>query len=118
MPNQQQSPALAGTSAPGLGTRMQGHSTTRRAAHKWERVLRAFLAGRTLNRWDAVRELNDWCLHTTVSYLQGLGLVIDREDEVVPGYAGHPTHCKRYRLNSQSRHRACELLELDGERDA
>lgn len=78
---------------------------------KWQRVLRAFLSGRTFNRFEAERELHDHCLHTTVAALEGRGIRIDRDDETVPGFAGISTHCKRYRLtNPESRQRAAELL--------
>jgi hypothetical protein len=76
---------------------------------KWQRVLRAFLSGRSYNRFEATRELRDWCLHTTVSQLERRGVRIDREDETVPGQFG-PVHCKRYRLAPESRTRAAELL--------
>lgn len=42
--------------------------------------------------------------------LQGKGLTIARRDEVVPGYAGLPTHVTRYWLAPESRARAAELL--------
>jgi hypothetical protein len=76
---------------------------------KWQRVLRALLDGRTLNRFQAARELRDWCLNTTVSQLEQRGLKIDRRDETVPGAFG-PVHCCRYRLADDSRERARQLL--------
>ena len=71
--------------------------------------LALLLAGNTLNRFDAVRQLRDWTLNTTISQLEARGLRIDREDEIVPGHFG-PVHCKRYRLAPESRQRATELL--------
>ncbi len=76
---------------------------------KWQRVLRAFLDGRSLNRFEATRELRDWCLNTTVSQLEGRGIKINRVDETVPGAFG-PVRCCRYRLALESRERAAELL--------
>lgn len=79
---------------------------------KWQRVLGAFLAGHSMNRFEAVRELRDWCLHTTVAGLEARGVRIDRQDEHVPGQFG-PVHCKRYRLTDpESRQRAAELLGI------
>ncbi len=101
-------PAAAGTADQGLGTNRRGeHSTTPR---KWQRVLRALVDGATLNRFEAARELRDWCLNTTISQLEGRGVRILRRDETVPGTFG-PVHCCRYHLAPESRERAAELLE-------
>ena len=77
---------------------------------KWRRVLGAFYDGRSLNRFQAERELHDHCLHSTVADLEGRGLRIERQNESVPGAYG-AVHCKRYRLATQSRERAAALLE-------
>jgi len=63
---------------------------------KWQRVLSALLDGRTFNRFEAERQLNDHCLHSTVSTLQDMGVTIPREYETVPGYQGIPTRVCRY----------------------
>jgi hypothetical protein len=76
---------------------------------KWRRVLRALVDGRTLNRFDAYRELRDSCLNTTISQLERRGVRISRRDETVPGAFG-PVRCCRYRLSPESRIRALELL--------
>lgn len=65
---------------------------------KWQRVLAAFLTGKSYNRFESERHLNDHCLHTTVAYLQGQGLSIFREYEKVPGWQGLPTRVCRYWL--------------------
>lgn len=65
---------------------------------KWQRVLSALLDGRTFNRFESERQLNDHCLHTTVSTLQDMGVTILREFETVPGYQGIPTRVCRYWL--------------------
>lgn len=82
------------------------HSATPR---KWQRVLRAFVDGRSLNRWEAARELRDWCLHSTVSELQGRGVKILRREEKVPGAFG-PVRCCRYWIAPEALQRARELL--------
>lgn len=78
---------------------------------KWKRVLAALYGGRSLNRFQAERELHDHCLHTTVASLEARGVRIAREDERVPGYFG-TVYCKRYRLAPESRERAAALLEV------
>lgn len=101
-------PVLAGTSSPGLKNTTQQNDS--KPSLKWKRVLQAFYYGRSLNRFESTRELRDWCLHSTVSVLQGKGVVILRRDELVPGYQGIPTHVCRYWLAPESRQRASELL--------
>lgn len=76
----------------------RGNCGTRKQT-KLRRVLAAFVAGRSLNRWEAARDLRDWCLQSTVSELEGRGVRIDRAPETVPGAYG-AVHCKRYRLNT------------------
>lgn len=81
---------------------------------KWARVLRAMLNGRSLNRFEATRDLNDWCLHSTVARLQTRGVTILRREETVAGYAGNPTRVMRYWLAPESRQMAEELLGRAG----
>jgi hypothetical protein len=78
---------------------------------KWRRVLQALYDGRTLNRFEAARELRDSSLNSTVAALEARGLRIERRDEVIPGYEQAPTRCRRYWLSPVSRDRARELLE-------
>lgn len=66
---------------------------------KWERVLAALVSGKSYNRFEAERHLNDHCLHTTVSTIQNRGVTIHREFEEVPGYMGIPTRVCRYWLD-------------------
>lgn len=108
MLNIRQSPASAGTDDPGSGKTFQADPTKKPL--KWRRVLRAFLDGRSLNRFEAVRELRDACLHSTVSGLQARGLTIHQRDEIVPGFQGIPTHVCRYKRAPESFDRARELL--------
>lgn len=82
---------------------------------KWQRVLAAFLTGRSFNRFEAERQLHDHALHSTVSTLQGMGVVIDRRMECVPGFQGLATHVCRYRLNPASFEAAKALLGMDRE---
>ena len=102
--------ALAGAPGSDTNATRRGNSTTPRPPRKWARVLSGFLSGRSFNRFQAERELADHCLHTTVSQLEARGVKINRVDEVVPGFQGTPTHCKRYHLAVDSRQRAMDLL--------
>ena len=77
---------------------------------KWERVLAAFYRGHSFNRFEAERQLNDHCLHSTVSTLQDMGLVIERQFETVPGYRNIPTRVCRYWLHPESKELAGKLL--------
>jgi len=64
-------------------------------------VLKAFVEGRSLNRFEA-EALHDHCLNSTVSALQNnFGIVIDRDRETVPCVNGKAsTSVNRYRLNT------------------
>ncbi len=84
---------------------------------KWQRVLHAFVDGRSLNRFEAARELRDWCLNTTVSQLEQRGVVILRRDETVPGAFG-TVHCCRYWISPDLDDCGAELLVSNTEPDA
>ena len=100
------SPAAGATADTGIGSKRTNDSATPR---KWQRVLRAFADGRTLNRFEAARELRDWCLNTTVSQLEQRGITILRRDETVPGAYGD-VHCCRYWIAPESIACAHEIL--------
>ena len=104
-PLERESPPAANQAGSEQQTKPERSATPR----KWQRVLAYLLAGHTLNRFDAARQLRDWCLNTTVSQLEGRGLRIDRKDETVPGAFG-PVHCCRYWLAPGSYELAAELL--------
>ncbi|MBA4056704.1 MAG: hypothetical protein C0490_18465 [Marivirga sp.] len=81
---------------------------------KWQRVLKALLIGKSYNRFEAERLLNDHCLHSTVSTLQSFGVTIFRETETVKGWQGLPTRVRRYWIDKspENTKRANELLNL------
>lgn len=93
---------------PGRGNTSNPHHSKPPA--KWRRVLQALLEGRSFNRFEATRDLRDWCLHSTISTLVSKGVKIDRHDEVVPGYQNIPTHVTRYWLSPESHQKASELI--------
>lgn len=103
-------PATPASVKPGQKNIQQANHTTTRPPRKWARVLSAFLAGRSFNRFEAERELRDHCLHSTVSRLQRMGIVVDRTSETVPGYMGIKCHVMRYRLSPTSVEAAQALL--------
>lgn len=105
---QEKSPAAGGTAGTGIGGDSKQPQTSA-TLRKWQQVLRAFVDGRTLNRFEAARELRDWCLNTTVSQLEQRGVTILRRDEVVPGAYG-PVHCCRYWIAPESHQSALALL--------
>lgn len=92
-----------------LGLENKSHEHRSKLDRKWQRILRVFLAGRSLHRFEAER-IGDHTLHSTVSFLQTRGVTILRKEETVTGYGGHPTRVMRYRLAPESCERARELL--------
>lgn len=103
-------PGRAGGREPGLCMNLQLHDS--KPPLKWKRVLRAFLDGRSFNRFEAERQLADHCLHSTVSTIQGKGVTIKRRTEKVPGFQGIPTEVCRYWLAPEARQRAREILGI------
>lgn len=85
-----------------------------RLPKKWQRVLTAFLEGKSFNRFEAERQLNDHCLHSTVSTIQSFGITIFRETETVRGWQGIPTRVCRYWIDKSSENinRANGLLKI------
>lgn len=115
MTPQTKNPAtVAAGQGPGQNIQPPNNNTSA-PPRKWQRVLSAFLTGRSFNRFEAERELHDHALHSTVSRLQSLGLVIDRTMEAVPGYMDCVTHVCRYRLSPVSFDTAKALLGIKDE---
>ncbi|MHB8550162.1 MAG: hypothetical protein ACYDB8_04230 [Acidiferrobacterales bacterium] len=77
---------------------------------KWQRVLAALVQGRSFNRFEAARELRDWCLHSTAAAIQRKGVLIERRFETIPGYQGDPTQVCRYWLAPDQIKKALALL--------
>ena len=74
---------------------------TRKPRSKLATILREFVRGRNMNRFEAEAH-NDHCLHSTVSTLQNdYGIQIERMFETVPCLRGRRTvRCKRYWLDA------------------
>lgn len=89
--------------------KLQHHST--KLPSKKRRVLMALIDGRSFNRFEAERQLNDHVLNTTVSELQAYGVTIARQYETVPGYRGIPTRCCRYWIARDQLKRAHSVLK-------
>jgi len=88
-----------------------GNSTTPKDPTKIERVLTYLAPGRSLNRFEAEREVNDHCLHSTMSDIKHvLGIPYRVKYETVPGWHGHPTRVARYWLDAEAQVKACERV--------
>ena len=81
---------------PGITLRLTGKPRTKLAT-----ILREFVKGRNMNRFEAEAH-NDHCLHSTVSTLKNsYGIQIDRVFETVPCVRGRAVvRCKRYWLDT------------------
>lgn len=77
------------------------------------RVLSAFAEGRSLNRFDAIRTLNETCLNSTISKIEDLGIQINRKFEPVPCVNGtKTTEVKRYWLDEFNSLKAQKIVEI------
>jgi hypothetical protein len=103
-------PELGGDTGLSQNEQRRNATTRSRQPFKWQRVLEAFVSGHSYNRFEAERALHDHCLHSTVSTLQAMGVIIHRRMETVPGFQGIPTEVMRYWLAPASRQKALELL--------
>lgn len=66
---------------------------------KIERVLTCLATGRSLHRFEAVQEVNDHCLPSTMSEIKhNLGIPYRVRYETVRGWRGHPARVARYWL--------------------
>ncbi|MEW8074144.1 MAG: hypothetical protein AB2826_27430 [Candidatus Thiodiazotropha sp.] len=68
------------------------------------------LMRRSYNRFEAARELHDWCLHSTASTLQGKGITVNRVFETVPNYEGKPIRCCRYWIATSEHQKVNRML--------
>ncbi len=67
---------------------------------KISRVLHLLCCGHSLNRFEAEHQAHDHALNSTISELANdHGISVVRTWEVVPGFAGKPTRCVRYRID-------------------
>ena len=75
----------------GLNLELGGRDYTSKRISKKKRVLIA-LCEKPYHRFRAETELNDHCLHSTVSTIQNQhGIQVEREWVTVPGFQGIPT---------------------------
>jgi len=73
---------------------------------KLSRVFMAMVNGWKGHRFIAEHELNDHCLHTTVSSIESkYHVLINREWITVSGYQGAPTRVKVYWMATEDRER-------------
>lgn len=72
---------------------------------KMATILLRFWAGARMTRFDAEHH-HDHCLHSTISTLEGYGIVFDRRWESVPCMGGTAlVRCKRYWLRETPENR-------------
>lgn len=77
---------------------------------KTARILTVFMAGSSLNRFEA-ELIGDHCLHSTVSALANIhGLVFERKQERVPNHWGKPCTVTRYQLPESQRELGHKVL--------
>lgn len=79
---------------------------------KWQRILAAFVTGRTWHALEAGPALRTTCLHSDIAGLEARGLRFDHTPETVAGYDGQATRVIRYRLRPESYPQARRLLSL------
>lgn len=77
---------------------------------KIRNVLTALAQGRTLNRFEAERELHDHVLPSTVQKIEQYGIRVSRKPETVPGYVGSRVRTVRFWLEADERTKAAALL--------
>ncbi len=108
-------PAAAGAAGSGECARSEAQPSA--TPRKWQRILHSLVDGRTLNRFDAYRELRDSCLNNTISHLERSGLTILRKSETARGTIGQFPSVT-YRLAIETRAHARELLGFQQELSA
>jgi len=82
-----------------------------RRSTKIGRVLGELAKGRSLNRFEAYRELHDSVLNSTIAEIQARGIFVCRTEEIVRGFHGSRVRCCRYWLEFSERRKAMMLLD-------
>ena len=113
---QKQSPPAEGISAEGRETTTQRspssirHQQPVRQHTKLHAVLAELARGRSLNRFEAYRDLHDSVLNSTIPEIEKRGIAVSRREEVVPGFRGSNVRCARYWLEPAEAEKAAVLL--------
>lgn len=94
------SPANTDTHAPARALRPRTKLTA---------VLSWLAAGRSLNRFEAERQLHDHTLNSTIPQIEARGVRVAREWETVPAFGGR-TRVRRYWLEEPERSKARQLV--------
>lgn len=81
-----------------------------RSGTKLFNVLAELARGRSLNRFEAERDLHDHVLPSTIQKIERLGIEVVHRPEIVPGFAGSRVQTVRYSLVSDEREKAAVLL--------
>jgi hypothetical protein len=84
-----------------------------KSLYKIYRIMAAFARGESLNFIEAQRLYSDRSLHSTVSEIQqDHQLIVERKAEVVAGFMGISTRCKRYWMEPSNRVKAKKILAV------
>lgn len=102
-----------------LATTTGDHNTDRhrpssapqiRPGTKLFNILAELARGRSLNRFEAERDLHDHVLPSTIQKIEKLGIVVMHQPETVPGFAGSQVQTVRYSLTRDEQEKAAVLL--------
>lgn len=96
--------------APGAAPCIDGANKPIKPGTKLAAVLSALAEGQTLNRFEAERVVHDHTLNSTISEIEKRGVRVERREETVRGFRGHPTRVARYWLAEDQRAAAKALL--------
>jgi len=107
-----------GADGPDIGNTSRRDRSTLRPEFKWKRTLREILSRSSssderawLHRFIAEKMCGDHTLPSTVSEIERVkGVRFERREITVPGHAGESARVMAYRVASESRARALELL--------
>lgn len=81
-----------------------------RPGTKLHKILTELARGRSLNRFEAERELHDHVLPSTIQKIERLGIEVVHQPETVPGFAGSRVQTVRYSLEPAEQEKAAMLL--------
>jgi len=88
-------------------------SDTNKPPKKIHRITGAFARGESLDLIIAQQKYHDRSLHSTVSEIEhDYQIPVAREWQVIPGFRGESTRCRRYWMNKESQEKAKKRLEV------
>ncbi|MBT3038826.1 MAG: hypothetical protein KME37_07760 [Candidatus Thiodiazotropha sp. (ex Codakia orbicularis)] len=109
MNTKENAPELAGSQGGKIITEKQFNSSTLSHKTKEGKVAIALMR-RSFNRFEAARELHDWCLHSTAATLQSKGITVNRVFESIPNYQGKKIRVCRYWIDASEHQKVNRML--------